>query len=289
MEDIKPFKSFKEQLDILKERGLIIDNEDKALKSLQYINYYRLSGYTLTLRKHDVFYKGITLANVLELYNFDSELRVLILYLLENIEVSFRTHIAYYHSQKYGSLGYLNCEGFENKEYHNEFINGFNSIINSSARNSDVFTKHHKSSYGNKFPFWVAVELLTFGNLSRLYSNFQFEIKQKIAIDNYGIRCEYIQNWLHGLVVLRNICAHRGRLYNRPLSIKPRLSNKDKKLGIKNNLVFVQIFIIKKLVNDNKVWDNFLTMLDNIIKRYPFVKLSYLGFPENWYDILKSE
>jgi abortive infection bacteriophage resistance protein len=146
-------------------------------------------------------------------------LRSLILYLLEYIEVSFRTHIAYYHAEKYGAVGYLNCGGFENLSYHNDFIEEFNGIISNDKRNNEIFTKHYRNNYNNKFPIWVTVELLSFGTLSRLYFNSEFEIKQKIAINNYGMKHDYIQNWLHGLVILRNICAHRGRLYNRPMPI----------------------------------------------------------------------
>lgn len=286
MSEIKPFKTFEEQIEILKYRGLIIHDRERVIKTLQHVNYYRISGYTLTLRKNDVFYKGITFDNVMELYNFDCELRTLLSYLLENVEISFRTHIAYYHAEKYGAIGYLNSDGFEDANYYSQFIDELNNIIKNENRSNEVFIKHYKDKYDNRFPLWVVVELLSFGSLSRLYRNSSFEIKQKIAVENYEIKYDYIQNWLHGLVILRNICAHRGRLYNRPMSIKPKISNKDKKLGIRNDLVFIYIFILKKLIKDDKVWTNFLSMLKNTIKRYPFVELANLGFPSNWIDIL---
>lgn len=47
--DVKPFKTYDEQLDILKRRGMIIEDEDYALKVLKSENYYRLSGYWLTM------------------------------------------------------------------------------------------------------------------------------------------------------------------------------------------------------------------------------------------------
>ena len=59
-----------------------------------------------------------------------------------------------------------------------------------------------------------------------------------------------------------------------------------KKFGIRNNRIFVYIFILKKLIKDREVWMNFLIILQKIIKKYQFVKLSNLGFPSNWEDLL---
>lgn len=45
----KAFKTIDEQLDLLRSRGLTIDDESKAKQFLLYNNYYRISGYSLTL------------------------------------------------------------------------------------------------------------------------------------------------------------------------------------------------------------------------------------------------
>ena len=75
-------------------------------KSLANLNYYRLSAYTLTLRKDDKFYDNVHFSDVMQIYNFDMELRASLMYLLESIEVSMRTHIGYYHAKFFGPLGY---------------------------------------------------------------------------------------------------------------------------------------------------------------------------------------
>ena len=97
LHDIKPFKTIEEQITILKDRGLIIDDEEKAKSFLANLNYYRLSAYTLTLRKEDRFYKNVHFSDVMQIYNFDMELRAALMYLLESIEVSMRTYIGYFH------------------------------------------------------------------------------------------------------------------------------------------------------------------------------------------------
>ncbi|MBY6917673.1 Abi family protein [Clostridium botulinum] len=73
----KPFENIEEQIEILKERGMVIKDKDYASRVLLYVNYYRLSGYTLTLRRYNIFYNNVKLEQVMEIYNFDTELRVI--------------------------------------------------------------------------------------------------------------------------------------------------------------------------------------------------------------------
>ena len=55
----KEFKTIDEQIDILKSRGLSIPDEGLARQFLMRNNYYRISGFSLTLRDHDKFYKNL--------------------------------------------------------------------------------------------------------------------------------------------------------------------------------------------------------------------------------------
>lgn len=125
----KPFKSIIEQIDILKERGLIIEDIAYAKKVLSRINYYRLSGYTLTLRRNDKFYSNVTLGQVMQIYDFDAKLRVALLYLLEYIEVSFRTHLGYFHSKKYGPMGYTKKDNFIDEHHYKNFYQEIQKLI----------------------------------------------------------------------------------------------------------------------------------------------------------------
>ena len=94
-QDVKPFKTIEEQIAILEDRGLIIEDEEAAKKSLSNLNYYRLSAYTLTLRKDDHFYDNVHFSDVMQIYDFDMELRAALMYLLESIEVSMRTLVIF--------------------------------------------------------------------------------------------------------------------------------------------------------------------------------------------------
>lgn len=112
-QDVKSFKTIEEQICILENRGLIIDDKELAKAFLSNLNYYRLSAYTLTLRKDNHFYDNVHFSDMMQIYNFDMELRAALMYLLESIEVSMRTYIGYYHAKSFGSLGYYDETAFE--------------------------------------------------------------------------------------------------------------------------------------------------------------------------------
>lgn len=87
----KDFKTIDEQIEILRSRGLTIEDEAEAKDFLLRNNYYRVSGYSLTLRKNDVFAKSATFQNIEDIYNFDHEFRHIILHHIETIEVQMKS------------------------------------------------------------------------------------------------------------------------------------------------------------------------------------------------------
>jgi abortive infection bacteriophage resistance protein len=81
----KEFKAIDEQLEILKNRGLIVEDEEKAKAFLLKNNYYRISGFSLTLRDHDSFYPHTTFQHIIDIYNFDRKFRNLLLKVIEGV------------------------------------------------------------------------------------------------------------------------------------------------------------------------------------------------------------
>ena len=77
----KPPLSHDAQLDLLQQRGLVIDDRRRALHYLSQLNYYRLGAYWLPFESdhnsHE-FHSGTTFEQVLNLYIFDRELRLLV-------------------------------------------------------------------------------------------------------------------------------------------------------------------------------------------------------------------
>lgn len=122
----KGFKTIDEQIEILRARGLDIEDVDDAKTFLLRNNYYRVSGYSLTLRKNDVFAKSATFKNIEDIYNFDHEFRHIILHYIETIEVQMKSIYAYEFTKAYGPLGYLDSTHFTDKIKHKEIIDKAN-------------------------------------------------------------------------------------------------------------------------------------------------------------------
>ena len=96
----KPALTFEEQIALLKSRGLVIDDEQRATRHLSNVSYYRMSAYMLSFKKLDAnenvldeFEEGTTWDNVYDLYKFDRKLRLLIFDAIERIEIALRTQV----------------------------------------------------------------------------------------------------------------------------------------------------------------------------------------------------
>ena len=92
-----PGTSIQDRLDQLRQRGMAIPHPEKATHFLSHVNFYRLRGYwepfenrTVNGDRHD-FRTGATFDAVIERYEFDRELRTLLLDAFNHIEVSIRT------------------------------------------------------------------------------------------------------------------------------------------------------------------------------------------------------
>lgn len=280
---LKPPTTFEQQIELFKNRGLIIKDERHALNVLQRINYYRLTSYCLSYKKGDRYCEGITFEDIISLYEFDKKLRHSLLDIIECVEISFRTHIAYHLAHKYGTLGYLDKHNFRNERYHSEFIDELNKEID---RSREIFVKHHKSKYNGQFPVWVAIETISIGCLSKLFHNMKNADKKTISIRYYNISYQYIESWLASLAFVRNICAHHGRLYNRPITKPPKLFPADRIKGIDEYGLFSIIHTLKYIVLDKPKWDYFVLELTAMLESYPIVDIQRLGFPPEWKRLL---
>ncbi len=287
---IKPPKTYEEQIEILISKKLNIKNKEIAIETLKRINYYRLSGYMLHLKTNDYFIPGITFEFICNIYNFDKKLRQLLLEKIEDIEIAFRTQIAYFFGHKYGPLGYLDSKNFDLnpkcQEQYKEIIRDLNMRLEKSKKN-ELFIQHHYDKYQGQFPIWVAIEVFPFGLLSKLFSILKGEDKQQISQDYYKQKYFYIESWIRHLSYIRNICAHYGRIYNKKLVIKPSFPKKDKKINPPTNFIFNTFLILKKLSINSKDWSNYILGLKNLLnENSQFIKKELIGFPEDWYKIL---
>lgn len=305
MNRTKPFLTIDEQLKLLTDRKFIISpNEtERAKKFLLHNNYYRISGYTLTLRHNDVFLKDANLSKLIQIYEADRRMRHIMLSIIEVVEIKIKTLLAYFHCEKHGPLGYLDINNFyclskgkidmDTIKHYQRITYKANNQKNSMTE-SEPYLKHHKQNKDDILPFWVYVELLTISDATRLYSMIHIDSQRTIANEfNFRVTSnnEILKNLLRCVTILRNICAHGGRLYGRLFITKPHLSTKEKRsLRIENgspvlDRLFSYILVLKQLTTPH----DFKIIKDHIIeihKDYPLIDFKHYGFPDQWKESL---
>ncbi|HFL2406405.1 TPA: Abi family protein [Clostridioides difficile] len=285
MVEVKEEKTFDEQIDILKSRGLIINDKEDANFVLSNVNYYRFTAYLLSFKNDDGSYKeGTTFEEVYDIYRFNKEFRILLTDLLGSIEIAFRTYIAYTLAIKHGACGYLERESFKDEKF---YINFLTALEREKNNNSDkLFIIHHKEKYEGKLPIWVATEIMTFGMLSKLYSNMLPEDTRYIKNNLCRVNTLLVKSWLQSLTQVRNQCAHYGRIYNNNFRIIT-IKNEYKKYNLDNKKIFSYILAMKHLTMDKLIWNSFFIKLQKLINDYNnSIDLKLIGFPNNWIEIL---
>ncbi len=147
------------------------------------------------------------------------------------------------------------------------------------------FIQNFKENYeGGEVPFYAAIEVASFGTLSKMYKNMENEDKREIA-KIFDVDYTYLESWIENLSYVRNICAHYGRLYGAKLTKTPKLYKEYLKKGISNNSIFASIINLKILAEED-YYNRFHSDLLKIIDKYPSVDLKHLGFIEGWKGIL---
>ncbi len=289
----KEFKTIEEQLSILEKRGLKIEDKEIARDFLLLNNYYRISGYSLTLREHDIFYENVKFQNIIDIYNFDYELRHILLKYIEKIEVSFKSVYAHFFSEMYGKLEYRKSINFTDPTKHLKLIKKVDELANKNIEFESCL-KHYAIDLKEEYPMWVFIELFTISDISKMYRISKNELKEKVAFKfNYKMSngYEFLEKHMHSITIIRNLCAHNSRLYNRLFVSKPNLNSKEKQFlnrdengEYDNSHLFGFIMIMRRLLERK----DFIDLKKDIIElthKYPFVSLKYYGFGPNWNDL----
>lgn len=283
----KPPKTTPEHVALLKERGLIIADEARAAHYLEHIGYYRFSGYALRYQHpkspsgEHVFIQGATFEQVLESYKFDQDLRLLTLSALEKIEVSLKANLCNAMCLEHGSNWYENVGFFDNADMHTDFMTKLKDGLASDIKGGKtLFIKHYTASYRTPElpPCWMVFETLSLGAVSSLYKNLVVTNRKSIE---KAYRCDEVvlTSWLHALAVIRNSCAHHSRMWDKKLTVRPRLLKKNRELlsskqGTFYVIAYIVLYLLKAIDPDSQWGDK----LQELFKKYPGINPSVLGF-----------
>ena len=252
------------------------------------------SGYSLTLRKNDVFSKSATFQNIIDIYQFDHELRHIILEYMEIIEVRMKSVYAYEFTKVHGPVGYLDDTHFTNNAKHKEIMDKANQQKTQRLPH-EAYLKHFVNDLGQAIPLWAYVDLLTISDISFLYSISEQRIKREVA-NTFGLTMskgpEILGQYMHSMTIIRNLCAHGSRIYNRLFEQKPSLNAKEKALLIvdKNNNLdnahFYGFVLVMKRLLPADIFSEMKNSIISLTKKYPFVRMDYYGFRSDWKEKL---
>lgn len=319
---MKPFKTYEQQLAILRDRGLTFNDEYSAINILERENYYSLiNGYKDLFLLKDIdnklvdperYIDGTTFDEIYALYSFDRDLRSLVLKELLKFECNIKSQIAYYFSEAYSQPNaYLNMvnysrESSDLKEVLKLISIIFNVISRQSKKGNPI---GHYLDKHDGVPLWVMVNYLTMGNIQNFYMCITESLKNKIAREfskefkrNYEedikITPDILINILKTVTLFRNACAHEERLYNFKLYKPAKSGQVSQIMDIENSLLnkgnMFTITAFLKLVLTKKDYTEYICNLSELFMGYSnklkTVSMGEIqetmGFREDWKTIV---
>ena len=161
----KNFLSITQLIQKLKDTGMTIDSNDTAE-----IAYYRLKGYSFHLIDPSTkkYIEGTSLSNILRLYRFDSELSDLLFSYLSQIEVALKSQLVNAFQITHDALVLNDPSVFKDKK---TFWKNQSTIASEISRSNDVFIEHNFDNHDGAIPIWAAVEVMSFGTISKTIKN----------------------------------------------------------------------------------------------------------------------
>jgi abortive infection bacteriophage resistance protein len=291
----KPALSITQQIAHWEAKGLVIQDQAVAQSALRFIGLFRLKGYALPFmvqtQSGRQFNAGTTLEQILSLYQFDRELRVLIMRELECIEVAIRTVIS-------NTLSELQSDPFwyldPNKVLLGDIVKSNGRVVQfdhayflaevkkETTRSSDEFARHYFRKYTSPAlpPSWVASECLSFGKWSRLYAHLKVG-KTPIA-SSFSLPVDVMESWLHCLTYLRNVCAHHGLVFGRKFVFPIKTLKREQQHFASNRSFYAYGAVIQILLKSIQAKPEWATRLRQHFNNFPHISLATMGFPDQW-------
>lgn len=302
----KCFTSYEDQIRILKSRGLIIPDHQKAIEILSFENYYRLiNGYKdlflATTGPTETYKEGSSLAEIYALYRFDEELKAQFLRAFLIIENHLKALIAYEFTKVHGACGYLDATNYNYIPKYQTEINKLIGKIQDIITNKSSYDKrlqHYQCNHNGDIPLWVIINLLTMGNASKFFK-FMQAMEQNEVARRFSLRPNIVNNYFNNISLARNICAHGERFctfgFTTEINLLPEHSSLRIPMvhgkpvqGIKD--LFAVLLMVKYLLNDAEFFkkmkaeiaQSLVTLNEHLESITIDDVMTMMGFPSNW-------
>lgn len=304
---LKSATTIDEQIRILRSRGMQIDDH-LAHQWLTNVSYYRLSAYWYPARafnenheRIDDFIPGTSFADVIALYEADRKLRTLVHDGMERVEITLRTRIgeALCHPDP---LAYTDPSVFRRSFNHSAWLTRAWKRIDRAGKNNEAI-QHYRDDYDGQYPFWVLAEVLDFSDVSRLFQGLGTK-KQRTIAEDLGFIIDLdalsklqqqkvktqspLASWLEQLTIIRNTCAHHGRLWNKSFAPTPTAAFKTLPAlsllpDVQSERIHGALLVmaqILRVASPGTTWpDKVYILLSDEFVTYPLVSRAALGLP----------
>ncbi|MDE6721284.1 MAG: Abi family protein [Bacteroidaceae bacterium] len=286
----KPALSLVQQIEVLRQRGLLIDDETEAERLLGNIGYFRLAEYWHVMeadKQTHVFKPNVHFQDVITLYKFDAELKILVFSVIQRLEIAMRAKVILYFSMKFGPFWFMD-ESLADKPV--QFEQNLDRLRTELSRSYEDFIKEHFRRYDEPDmpPAWKTLEVASFGTLSKLYRNASDPEVKKQVCHCFDIPAyKFLRSWMKSLTVIRNNCAHHARLWNQRFPFAPQLPQKMPRKWICTHPVatkslYPNLCCAAYWLNSIQPDNTFVADLKELLRRYPTVNPAAMGFPVDW-------
>lgn len=282
-------KTFAEQVALLQSRGMVVPDPKRAEHYLSHLNYYRFAGYILPFEQDHATHTlrlGTSFDEVLNLYVFDRELRLLVLDAIERIEVSVRTQWAYHFAHaKQDAHAYLQAHHAGSARH---FARHLATLERELDRSSETFIKHFREKYNEPDlpPIWAACEVMSLGLLSNWYALLRPIALRKRIAKTYELDQQVLESALHHLSYVRNICAHHSRLWNRGMVITLSVPKRPTQLraaivDTDDRRLYNSLCLIVYLMDCINPGHHWRKRLQDLFAQHG-ADVAAMGFPQGW-------
>ena len=296
-------------------RGLGVPDPSRAARYIRHIGYYRLSAYARSFEgpARDKFATGAEFDDILSLYNFDRQLRLLTLDAIERVEVAIRAAIDDELAVNYGPHWYEDASHFRGKSGNTTLLKEVDKIIAAQLQRRAepvrqnlqhgfrTSLEYYLTTYGQPVrpPSWIVFEELSLGLLRNVYDSLEAAgIRNRIA-KAIGLTDPVLRSWLLSWQRVRNICAHHARLWNRGLGVSPVIPKSkdiawlsDRMLYSGNDAVtvhrrqslypvLISLQSVLCTIAPHATWGE---RLHQLVEGYPNVPIAAMGMPTSWFD-----
>ncbi|WPP10372.1 Abi family protein [Lacticaseibacillus paracasei] len=313
---------FDQMVTHLRKRIEITDADKPRLHRLIHEKMYFRVAYFSKLLSTRTESRHATLDDLIQLFEFDNYVRSSIARLTPDIEQFAKATLVELllerdlDSEVYLQKSLYKYASSSDKRNLDKTLSICASEVKANRTTNDAI-KHHIEHHGGHIPIWVLFDVLPFGKFNMLTARFQKEVLRdwiKVIEESRGNHNLVLQtgpktlpSFLQTVQLLRNAAAHNARIYGKKFVFNPSLKITNsywktydrkgfevspKTVSQQIHSLFTGLMVVRYFyacMDDNAVtnWEKFLVHLIKRVEKTSFLNLKgYLGFPDNWKELL---